>query len=258
MMLALDLGNSNLTLGVYEEGRLVQCRRLSTDARRTADEWAVWIERLLPERIKKHCEGALLASVVPPATEALSSGVQIVTGVTPVVVTTNMTGLAVDLEHPEDLGADRAVNAVSALQKMRPPLIVVDFGTATTLDVVDGRGTYIGGAILPGMGISTAALFERAAQLHPVDLVAPGRVIGRSTRGALQSGIVLGTALQVDALIAAMEAELSHGVDVIATGGLAKAVAQASKRLSRVDPFLTIDGLHAIHRSLKERSGIRA
>lgn len=249
MLLALDLGNTNLTAGVFRNDEIVLRARLSTSRERTSDEWGLLLAQLLRERgiALGDIEAAILSSVVPQATGALRSGCEDFLGLAPLGVGTDIEpGLPITYDHPDEVGADRIVNAIGALARFRPPLIIVDFGTATTFDAVDAEGRYLGGAIAPGMQVSTEALFQRAALLHRVRLVAPGRAIGRSTEESLQSGIVLGAAGQVDSLVHRMLGELGQA-EVIATGGLADLVAPHTATLRTVDHDLTLRGLHAIY-----------
>ena len=245
MLLALDLGNTNLTGGVFAERRLRLRARVSTQRDRTADEWGLMIAQQLSQRgiQERDLTGAILASVVPPATNAVSEGVREFLGVLPVLVDHRFdTGLEIAYEHPEELGADRIVNAVGALSDMQPPIIIVDFGTATAFDAIDREGRYLGGAIAPGISVSTDALFQRAALLHRVRLQPPGRAVGRTTEESLQSGIVLGFAGQVDALVRRMQEELG-GAEVVATGGLAELIAPHTETVRRIDQDLTLRGL---------------
>lgn len=250
MLLALDLGNTNLTAGVFQGGEIVLRARLSTRRDRTADEWGLLLSQLLRDRriATGDIDASIVCSVVPQATGALRDGCAEYLGITPRVVSSDLDpGLEIAYDHPEEVGADRIVNAIGALERFNPPVVVVDFGTATTFDAVDARGRYLGGAIAPGIQVSMEALFQHAALLHRVRLVAPARAIGRSTEESLQSGIVLGAAGQVDALVRRMQAELGNA-EVIATGGLAELVAPYTQTVRTVDRDLTLRGLLAIHR----------
>ncbi len=254
MLLALDLGNTNLTCGVFAQGRLRLRARLSTRRDGTSDEWGVLIAQQLAQRGVGPADitGAILASVVPPATSAVIAGVREFLGVVPILVDQSLdTGLEVAYEHPEELGADRLVNAVGALCELRPPIIIVDFGTATTFDAIDRLGRYLGGAIAPGISVSADALFQRAALLHRVPLQPPERAIGRTTEESLQSGIVLGFAGQVDALVRRMQRELG-GAEVVATGGLAELIAPHTETVRRIDQDLTLRGLLQLHKRATE------
>lgn len=250
MLLALDLGNTNLTAGVFHSGEIVLRARLSTRRERTADEWGLLLSGLLRDRgiAIGDIGPSIISSVVPQATGALRDGCVEYLGIAPRVVGSDIEpGLEIAYDNPEEVGADRIVNAIGALERFRPPLVVVDFGTATTFDAVDARGRYLGGAIAPGIEVSMEALFQHAALLHRVRLVAPARAIGRSTEESLQSGIILGAAGQVDALVRRMQEELGQA-EVIATGGLADLVAPYTQTVRTVDQDLTLRGLFAIHR----------
>ncbi len=254
MLLALDLGNTNLTCGVFAQGRLRLRARISTRRDATSDEWGLLIAQQLAQREIGPADitGAIMASVVPQATGPVAEGVREFLGAQPVLVDQNFdTGLVVAYAHPEELGADRIVNAVGALSEMSPPIIIVDFGTATTLDAIDRDGRYLGGAIAPGISVSTDALFQRAALLHRVPLQPPARAIGRTTEESLQSGIVLGFAGQVDALVRRMQRELD-GAEIVATGGLAELIAPHTETVRRIDQDLTLRGLLRIYERVTE------
>ncbi|MDA8345630.1 MAG: type III pantothenate kinase [Thermaerobacter sp.] len=249
MLLTLDLGNTNLTVGVFSGDEILVRARISTRRDRTGDEWGLMIAQQIERRgiTAKDVEGAILASVVPPATNAVREGCLSFLGVQPVLVDHAYDhGVQIAYSHPEELGADRIVNAAGALARFAPPLLVVDFGTATTFDAIDGQGRYLGGAIAPGINVSTEALFQRAALLHRVRLQPPERAIGRTTEESLQSGIVLGFAGQVDALVRRMQQELG-GAQAIATGGLAELIAPHTETLREIDQDITLRGLHALY-----------
>ena len=249
MLLALDLGNTNLTCGVFADGQLRLRARISTRRDRTGDEWGLMIAQQLAHRgiAPEDLTGAILASVVPPATSAVSEGARDFLGVEPVLVDNGFdAGVEIAYEHPDELGADRIVNAVGALEFLTPPIIIVDFGTATTFDAIDRQGRYLGGAIAPGIEVSTDALFQRAALLHRVRLQPPDRAVGRTTEESLQSGIVLGFAGQVDALVQHMQQELG-GAEVVATGGLAELIAPHTVTVRRIDQDLTLRGLMRLY-----------
>lgn len=250
MLLALDLGNTNLTIGAFDGDRLVQHWRLSTQRDATADEYWLQLGMLLQRANLDAAaiEGAILASVVPQATAEIEAALNRLLSCETVVVDHGTpTGLVLDLERPSEIGADRIVNAIGALEKYAPPLIVVDFGTATTFDVISAEGVYLGGAIAPGVGISTQALFQRAAKLSRVELTRPTMAIGRNTEDSLRIGIVVGFAGQVDVLVRRIERELGQKTHVVATGGLAALISPESETIETVDPFLTLDGLRGIY-----------
>lgn len=250
MLLAVDVGNSNSVVGVFQGTELTQHWRLSTDAARTPDELALTYQGLLGFaglRFTHNVHGFVLASVVPSVTEALREMVARYFPFVPIVVEPGVkTGIALRYEHPREIGADRIANAVAAYQLYGGPAVVVDFGTATSFDAVNARGEFVGGAIAPGVHTSTEALISRTARLPKVETATPPAAIGRSTTAALQSGIVYGFAGQVDAIVARVAAELGPGVTTVATGGLAPAVREACTTLDHHDPWLTLKGLRLI------------
>ena len=246
MILAVDIGNTQTVLGLVVEGRLDGTWRISTDATLTADEIRVKLGGLLAldGRSWDEVERLVIASVVPTLTAAYEQLAHDATGVRPLVVGPGVrTGLRIAYENPHEVGADRIADALAAVGEHGAPVIVVDFGTATTLDVVDASGAYLGGAIAPGVETSAEALFRRAARLSAVELEAPARVIGRTTRESVQAGLVLGEALMVDGLVRRAWAELGEECPVVATGGLAERMAPLCETVSAVDPDLTLKGL---------------
>lgn len=250
MLLAIDVGNSNTVVGLFEDRELVQHWRVSTGLERTPDELVIELSALLGFAgvdLRGDVHGAVLASVVPVATEAYRELCDRLLQVPAVVVEPGVrTGISLRHEHPQDLGADRIVNAVAAHGLYGGPSIVVDFGTATSFDVVSGDGVFLGGAIAPGVHTSTEALVRRAARLPTVETLAPPTAIGRSTVTALQSGIVYGFAGQVDGIVARIRAELGPGVTTVATGGSAPAILAACESIDHHDPWLTLKGLRLI------------
>lgn len=246
MILAADIGNTQTVLGLIEDGELGGHWRISTDASLTADEVRVKIGGLLAAdgRSWDDIERVVVASVVPALTAAYEELAERATGRPPIVVGPGIrTGLAIAYENPHEIGADRIVNAMAALDVYGAPAIVVDFGTATTFDVLDASGAYLGGAIAPGVETSAEALFRRAARLSAVDLEAPGHVIGRTTRESVQAGLLLGEAAMVDGLVRRIWEELGAECRVIATGGLAERMASLCETVTDVDPDLTLRGL---------------
>lgn len=249
LLLTIDLGNTNTVLGVFEGAELRAHWRLATRREQTADEYGILIRNLFagsglaPTAI----EGVALASVVPPLTPVLVAQSKQYLNLEPLVVEPGVrTGMPILYEPPGDVGADRIVNGVAAFAAYGGPVIVVDFGTATTLDVVTRKGEYLGGVICPGVGISADALFQRAARLPRVDVRHPGKVIGRSTVGSIQSGVYFGYASMVEGLIARLRAELGEPARVVATGGLAETLAGEIPSIEAVDPVLTLTGLRLI------------
>jgi type III pantothenate kinase len=249
LLLTVDVGNTNTVLGVHEGAALVTHWRLTTRREQTADEYGILVRNLFaasgidPQRIG----GVALASVVPPLSSVLVTLARQYLGHEPLVVEPGVrTGMPILYEPPGDVGADRIVNGVAAFATYGGPVIVVDFGTATTFDVVTKKGEYLGGVICPGVGISADALFQRAARLPRVDVRNPGRVIGRSTVASMQAGLYFGYAVMVEGLIARIRAELPEPARVVATGGLAETLAAEMPSIEAVDPVLTLTGLRLI------------
>lgn len=249
LLLTIDAGNTNTVLGIHRGTELVTHWRLTTRREQTADEYGILVRSLFaasqidPGQIV----GIALASVVPPLTPVLVTLSRQYLGHDPLVVEPGVrTGMPILYEPPSDVGADRIVNGVAAFALYGGPVIVVDFGTATTFDVVTRKGEYVGGVICPGVGISADALFQRAARLPRVDVRHPGRVIGRSTVGSIQAGLFFGYASLVEGLIARIKAELAEPAKVVATGGLAETLAAELPSLDAVDSVLTLNGLRLI------------
>ena len=253
MLLAIDVGNTNIVLGVFERGALVESWRLATLRERTSDEIGIWVSQLFEHRSldPNRISGIVLSSVVPPLTGTIMTMARRYFGLTPLNVDSSVdTGMPLLYKHPAEIGADRIVNAVAAYQiygiERRVPLIVVDFGTATTFDAVSARGEYLGGVICPGVQISADALFQRAARLPRVDVRKPCEVIGRSTVGAMESGLYYGYVGLVDGLVRRMKQELGERAVCVATGGLADVISPEVALIEHVDPDLTLQGLRMI------------
>lgn len=250
MILVFDVGNTNIVLGVYENRTLTQHWRVSTDKLRTTDEYAVDIKNLFDFSGLKFLdiEAVVISSVVPPVMPTLESLTRKYFGVEPLVIGPGVkTGMPIIYDNPREVGADRIVNAVAGFQKYGGPLVIVDFGTATTFCAISQRGEYLGGAIAPGIGISTEALFQKASKLPRIELVKPKRVIAKNTVSGMQSGIYFGFVGQVDGIVRRMKKELGEGTKVIATGGLARFITEESEEIQVIDPFLTLEGLLLIY-----------
>ena len=251
MILAVDVGNTQTVFGLIEGSTIVARWRVSTEADSTADELNLKVVGLLAlsGHVLAGLDRVVIASVVPALTSAWEELAETATGRRPMVVGPGLkTGLPIRYDNPAEVGADRIVNAVAAVEALGAPVIVVDFGTATTLDVVAGDGAYIGGCIAPGVETSATALFERAARLAYVDLEPPARVIGSNTKAAVQAGLILGAATMVDGLVARIREELREPhVPVIATGGLTESMAPLCATIGSVDIDLTLRGLAIVH-----------
>jgi type III pantothenate kinase len=250
MLVAIDVGNTHTVIGIYEADRLLNHWRLSTKAERTTDEHGVMIGALLQSvglEPPLRPEGVAIACVVPPLNRTMEELAHRYFQREPLVVGPGIkTGMPILYENPKEVGADRIVNAVAAYDRYSSACIVVDFGTATTFDYVTARGEYVGGAIAPGLGISMDALVKHAAKLYEVELVRPREAVGRTTMGAIQSGLIFGYTALVDGLVERIEQERGEQAHVIATGGLADLIAPESKTIQVVDEFLTLKGLRLI------------
>ncbi len=251
MLLALDVGNTEIVVGLFADGsnELVDHWRLSCDPERTSDELALVLAQLLAlrgVRLTDDLSGVAMCSGVPKVATAIRALAARYLGVAPVVIEPGTrTGVPVLYENPREVGADRIANAVGALDRFEPPIVVVDFGTATTLDAISARGEYLGGAIVPGVVVALDALYERAALLRRVELVEPRHAIGRSTEQSIQSGALFGTAALVDGMVERMAAELDDPT-VVATGGLSALVGPYCRRIEHHEPLLTLHGLRVV------------
>lgn len=250
MLLAIDVGNTQTVLGLFTGGRLVDNWRIATQPERTADELGVLLHGLFAVRgdHPSSVAAAILSSVVPPLTDTFVQMVDRYFAQRCKVVGPGLkTGMPICTENPREVGADRVVNAVAAYEQFQSGLIVVDFGTATTFDVVSPDGEYQGGVIAPGVGISSEALFRHAARLPRVEFKRPAQVVGRNTVTSMQSGLVYGYVGLVDGLVRRMQAELTFPTTVVGTGGLAPLIGETSETLQHVDQSLTLNGLRILH-----------
>lgn len=259
MILVLDVGNTNIVLGIYKEKKLLVEWRLSTDYKRTADEYAIQVTQLFYQSglDMENIEGVIISSVVPNIMYSLEHMVRKYFNTTPIIVGPGVkTGINIKYDNPKEVGADRIVNAVAAYETYKKAIIIIDFGTATTFCAIASNGDYLGGTICPGIKISSEALFERAAKLPRVELVKPETVICKNTVASMQAGIIYGYIGQVDYIVNKMKKEIQAKGDeepvVIATGGLAKLIAEDSTTIDKVEPFLTLDGLRIIYQKNKE------
>ncbi|PZE19226.1 type III pantothenate kinase [Paenibacillus xerothermodurans] len=250
MILVIDVGNTNIVLGIYDGEKLQHHWRLSTNKSTTVDEYGMMIYNLFQfAGIElQQVQGVIIASVVPPLMFVLEQLCTKYLNKVPLIVGPGIkTGLNIRYENPREVGADRIVNAVAAIELYGPPCIVVDFGTATTFDYIDATGQYIGGAVAPGIGISTEALYQRAAKLPRIELVPPKSVVGRNTVASMQAGIIYGFAGQVDGIVQRIREEYQVKPRVIATGGLAELISRHSRTIDSVDQLLTLQGLRVIY-----------
>ena len=249
MLLTIDIGNTNLTLGLYEGGKLGAHWRLATDHTRMPDEYGLQFLGLLQNAGKtlKDIEGISLASVVPPLTGRVIQACREYLKQEPLVVDAGVkTGIKVRYEDPKAVGADRICDAVAVMKLYGGPACVVDFGTATTFNAITKDGEYLGGAITAGINLAAEALYTRAAKLPRIDLQVPPSVIGRNTVHAMQSGLLFGYVSMIEGMVARFRAELGDEMKVVATGGLAEVVAKETKVIGIIAPWLTLEGLRLI------------
>ena len=249
MLLTVDVGNTNTVLGVFRGEELIANWRLTTARQQTVDEYGVLTRNLFtlagldPDAIT----GVIISSVVPPVNWTLGEMSRVYFGKKALFVELGVkTGMAVLVDNPSEVGADRIVNGVAAFHKYGGPCIVVDFGTAITFDAISAKGEYLGGVIAPGLGISSEALFARTARLPRVEIKDPGKVIGTNTVTHMQAGLYYGAVDMVDGMLARMKKEIGENVKVVATGGQAKLVSKGSKHIQHTDEFLTLTGLRLI------------
>lgn len=250
MILAIDIGNTNIVIGCIDENKTYFVERLRTDASKTALEYALDLKNVLELYgiTREDLRGSIVASVVPPVSTTIRQAIEKVTGQKPLMVGPGVrTGLNIKVDNPASVGADLIVAAVAAVRDYPAPLIIIDMGTATTMTVVDRNGNYIGGVIIPGLQVALDSLVNRAAQLTKISLEVPPQVIGRNTLHCMQSGSLYGTAAMVDGMIDRMEDELGGPATVIATGGLARYVMPLCNHKIQMDDGLLLKGLWIIY-----------
>jgi type III pantothenate kinase len=254
MLLVLDVGNTNTTLGLYEGPNLIHSWRLTSERQRTVDEYGIMCRTLLQLAglDSKDITDIAVSSVVPPMDFTLHKMAEVYFHIKPLFVDTSNAGMPVLYDDPKEVGADRVVNAVAAYAKYGGPCIVVDFGTATTFDALSKDGEYLGGVIVPGIQISAEALFQRAARLRRVDIRRPEKVIGTNPVGSMQSGLYYGNVSLVDGVLEKIMEELGGEARVIATGGLAPLISRGSRHIEAVEPDLTLEGLRLIYERNKD------
>lgn len=253
MLLVIDSGNTNIVFAIFDnDGQKRGEWRASTNTDRTADEYSVWLSQLMEENglSRGDIQSAILATVVPATQFSLKNLCQRYFECDPLIIGDDNVDLGIDVlvDNPKEVGSDRLVNAVAAFESHGGPLIILDFGTATTFDVIDQSGNYFGGVIAPGINLSLEALHQAAAQLPRVAIGKPDSVIGKSTVPAMKSGIFWGYVSMIEGMVERIEAEFGKSMNVIATGGLAPLFLNASERISHADPDLTLHGLYLIHK----------
>lgn len=251
MILVFDVGNTNIVFGIYEDRKLIKSWRLSTDKNKTADEYGILIRQCFnyDDIDYKSIDSVIIASVVPNVMHSLEGMSEKYLNLKPLVVGPGIkTGLNIKYDNPKEVGADRIVNAIGAYEKYGGPLVIVDFGTATTFCVIAENGDYLGGAIAPGINTSTEALFTHASKLPKVELIKPDSVLSRTTTKSIQSGIIYGQIGMVDYLVTRLEEELGQKLkEVVATGGLSELIGSESKKITVVDKQITLEGLRKIY-----------
>ncbi|CEI74224.1 MULTISPECIES: type III pantothenate kinase [Romboutsia] len=256
MLLVFDVGNTNMVLGIYKEKQLIKDWRINTDKEKTSDEYGMLISNLFKfDNIDiNEIEDIIISSVVPNVMHSLENFCIKYCNINPKIVGPGIkTGLNIKYDNPKQVGADRIVNAVAGIEKYKYPLIIVDFGTATTFCAISDKGEYLGGTIAPGIKISSEALFQRASKLPRVELIKPGTTVCKNTVSAMQAGIVYGYVGLVDKIIEMMKKELDYeNIKVVATGGLSTLIASETDSIDYVDKYLTLEGLRLIYEKNKE------
>jgi type III pantothenate kinase len=252
MLFVLDVGNTNTVLGVFADGQLREEWRIKTDRYKTEDEFGILIKSLFDFKGISFSDihGVIISSVVPPIMQALEKMCHIYFNMEPLVIGKEMVHsyLKMSYPNPKEIGADRIVNAVAAIELYASPIIIIDFGTATTYCYINHKQEYTGGLIAPGINISMEALYSKAAKLPKIEIQPPANVIGSSTVEAMQSGVFYGYVAQVDGIINRMKQQIKGEPTVIATGGLASLIAGDSETIDHVDPYLTLKGLYFIYK----------
>lgn len=255
MLLAIDIGNTNITMGCIRNDEILFTARIATDRNRTSDQYGVEIKNMLEVFGVRtdDISDCIISSVVPPVFNSVKTGVVKVIKKQPMVVGTGLrTGLNIQVATPSQVGSDRIVIAVAALAEYKAPMILMDLGTATTIEVVEKENVYAGGVIIPGVRTSLDALISKAAQLPGISLEQPKQVIGKNTVDCIRSGMMYGTAAMIDGMIDRMEEELGHGATLVATGGLAQFITPLCKRSIILDKDLLMKGLNILYKKNKK------
>ena len=257
MILAVDIGNTNIVLGCIEGTEILKEARMATEVLKTSDQYCAELKSILDllEIDRNSIEGSIISSVVPPVLNSFKTAIVKLTGKTPLVVGPGIkTGLNILLDNPAMAGGDLIVGAVAALAEYKPPLLVVDMGTATTMIALDAKGNFLGGSIFPGVKISAEALSGKTAQLPAISLEAPKKAIGRNTVDCMRSGLMMGTAAMLDGMIERMEEELGSPATVVATGGIARFVIPMCRRKMIYDKDLLLKGLRILYDNNKKKN----
>jgi len=256
MILAIDVGNTNIVLGCIDGKKIIREARMATDTLKTSDQYCVELKGILDllEINIRGIEGVIISSVVPPVLNSFKTAILKLTGISPLVVGPGIkTGLNILLDNPALAGGDLIVGAVAALAEYKPPLLVIDMGTATTITAIDAKGNFLGGSIFPGVKISAEALSGKTAQLPAISLEAPKKAIGRNTIDCMRSGLMMGTAAMLDGMIERMEDELGSSATVVATGGIARYVIPMCRRQMIYDKDLLLKGLSILYENNKKQ-----
>ncbi len=261
MVLAVDIGNTNIVIGIYDGNKLKTHWRLSSLSTRTSDECWIILTMLLNDG-KIHVskiKGAIISSVVPNITPAFNKMFKQHFKITPIIVNSDLDiGLKILYQNPKAVGADRIVNSIAGYHLLGGPLVVVDFGTATTFDVISKNYEYIGGIIAPGLEVTATVLHRRAARLPKVEMKFPDELIGKTTETSMQSGLMFGTVELIDGMIRRIQEELGTPIATVATGGLANLIIPHSKMISYIEPFLTLEGLRLIYEKIEKAINLKA